>query len=103
MIVPTGYDGVITSNVNSYTGQNFQEGSGDIHWRIKLNQRYVPYYGDITTSIGSLTTPYTVNNGSIRVQSRQVITYIAELGAGALGNLTGGRIVCSLFGWTYPR
>jgi hypothetical protein len=101
--VPTGYDGCIVSVVNSYTGTGFAEGSGDLTWRIRLNQRYVKDYGAITTSIGSLTTPYNVNSGQIIIQSRQLVQYFVNRSVGSAGNLNGGRVICALFGWFWPR
>jgi hypothetical protein len=103
MQVPLGYDGVIPSVVNLYTGSGFQEGSGDLIWRIQLNQRWVKDYSNIETTIGSLTIPYPANAGAIRLLSGQTVNYYVTLGAGALGNLSGGRIVCGLFGWFFPR
>jgi hypothetical protein len=102
-LVPTGYDSCIVSTINLYTGLGFQEGSGDIVWRIKLNLRYAKDYGSITTSIGSLQTPYNINSGQILVNSQNLVQYVVRLGTGALGNLVGGRIVCALFGWDWPR
>lgn len=103
MQVPLGYDGVIPSVVNLYTGMGFFEGSGDLVWRIQLNERYVRDYSNITTTIGSLTTPYPANTGAVRLLSGQTVNYYVRLGAGALGNLTGGRIICGLFGYFWPR
>jgi hypothetical protein len=102
-VVPTGYDGVIISNVNEYTGTGFQEGSGDLVWRVQLNRRWVKDYGAITTTIGSLVIPYSVNNGAIRLQSGMLVRYWVNRSVGSLGNLDGGRIICGLFGWFYPR
>lgn len=102
-LVPLGFDGVIVSTVNIYTGMGFAEGSGDLTWRIQINERYVKDYGAITTSIGSLQTPYNINSGAIRLQSRQLVQCIVSASVAAAGNLNGGRIICGLFGWTYPR
>lgn len=103
-LVPLGYDSTIVSVVVGYTGMNFKEGSGDIHWRLQINrQRYQKDYGDVTTSIGSLVTPYNVNSGQILTQSGNLVEWHVMLGTGALGNLVGGRIICAMFGWDWPR
>ena len=99
--VPTGYDGVIQQTVNFWTGVGFQEGSGELTWRIKINSRWIKDYGNITTTLGSLSTPYTVFNGPIRISTRQTITYYVNNAVGS--GLAGGRTVCALFGWFYPR
>jgi hypothetical protein len=101
--VPLGYDGCIVSIVQSYTGQGFQDGSGDLTWRIFLNQRPVKNYGNTEVQIGSLITPYNVNSGQIILLSNQYVQYYVNVAASAAGNLNGGRIVCALFGWWWPR
>jgi hypothetical protein len=101
--VPPGYDGVIVNPVNEYTGTGFFEGSGDIVWRIRLNRRYVKDYGNIQTTLGSLTLPMSAQTHTIRLESNQIVTYTATLGAGALGRLNGGKIICAIIGWTYPQ
>jgi len=103
-IVPTGYDGVIQSVVFQYTGQGFNEGSGDLTWRIKKNQYYVKDYGAVTTQIASATQPYNgVTTGQILLQSDQLVQLIVNRSVGSGGNLNGGRILMMAFGWYYPR
>jgi len=101
--VPTGYDGCIVGVVNMYTGQGFQEGSGDLTWRLRINQRWVKDYGVITTTIGSLQIPYTVNVGQILLESDQVVRYYVNRSVASGGNINGGRIICAMFGWWWPR
>lgn len=102
-MVPLGYDGVIVAPVNIYTGTGFAEGSGDLTWRIKINMRYVKDYGAITTSLGSLTQPWYNANTQILLQSGQLVQYLVNRSTGSLGNLNGGRIICGLWGWFWPR
>jgi len=101
-LVPLGYDGVIVAPVNLYTGQGFDEGGGALTWRIKINMRYAKDYGAITTTLGSLTQPYYNANSQIFLQSGQLVQYLVNR---ALGDVTlnGGRIVCGLWGWFWPR
>lgn len=99
--VPTGYDGVIQQLVNFYTGGGFDEGSGQLTWRLKDNFRWVKDYGEILVTMGSLATPYTVFQGPIRISTRQTITYYVN-NALASG-IAGGRVVCAVLGWFYPR
>ena len=101
-IVPYGYDGVIVAPVNLYTGQGFEEGSGVLTWRIKLNMRWVKDYGNIQTTIGSLTQPYYNANSQILLLSGQLVQYFVNRQAGDL-SLNGGRIICGLWGWFWPR
>lgn len=101
--VPNGYDGCIVGTVNMYTGTGFADGSGDLTWRIQINRRFVKDYGAITTTIGSLAIPYTVNAGQILLQSGQLVQYFVDVDAAGTGNLNGGRVICAMFGWYWPR
>lgn len=102
--VPTGYDGVIVSVMNMYTGGGFVEGSGDLHFRIQINRRWLKDYGDIRTTLGSVAAPYAIYRSGIRLRTHEVVRYWVNLGAGALGRLDPtGRIVCGFFGWFYPQ
>ncbi len=102
--VPPGYDGVIVNPVNTFTGSGFFEGSGDIVWRIRLNRYFAKDYGNIQTSLGSLTLPMAAQQHTIRLESNQIVQYTATLGTGALGRLDpAGRILCALNGWFYPQ
>lgn len=101
--IPQAHDGCIVSTVFQYTGQGFNEASGDLAWRIKINQRYAKDYGNVVTQIGSLTTPYNINSGQILVQSGNLIQVFVNIATSAAGNLNGGQILGAVFGWTWPR
>lgn len=102
--VPTGYDGVLVSHFNiCQTQMQLSEASGDVTWRIKINRRYVPDYGNITTTLGSLQGPATLYRGGVRLYSQQTVTYTVTLATGAIAALGTGRIICGLFGWWYPQ
>lgn len=101
-LVPYGYDGVIAAPLNSYTGQGFEEGSGVLTWRIKLNQRYVKDYGNIITSLGDPKFPWYNANSQILLLSGQLVQYFVNRQLGDV-SLNGGRIICGLWGWFWPR
>lgn len=100
MVVPVGYEGVITSVVNYWTGTGFVDGSGDLIWRIKIGPVYARDFGQILTSLGSLTSPCTLFRGGLRLRSFQRVQYRFEHDSGSA--LSGGRIVCAFLGWFYP-
>jgi hypothetical protein len=102
--VPPNFDGVISGLTQMYTGGGFVESSGDLTWRLKLNQRFPKSLGVMTTSMGSLLTPSPFGPGGLRVQSRQVIQYFVNAGPMAAANLdAAARIVCVASGWFYPQ
>jgi hypothetical protein len=99
-VVPTGYDGVITSVANFYTGAGFVEGSGDIVWRVTVGRAWLRNFGNIETTLGSLTSPCPLFRGGVRVYSNQRVTYSVNIPVTSA--ISGGRIVCAFFGWFYP-
>ena len=101
--VPLGYDGVINYIVQNYTGQGFAEGGGDLTWRLQLNERWVKNLGNTTTQIGTLTQGPQSPNALIIVQSNQLVQYFLNVAASAAADLLGGRIICSTWGWWWPR
>lgn len=103
-VVPLGYDGVITSLVFQTTSgvTNYVEGSGDLIWRLRINQRWVRDYGNVKTTLGSMQTPYgAANLGGILIQSGQLIQNFVVNATGS--SVTGGRIIMANFGWFWPR
>lgn len=102
--VPIGFDGVIVSVVGMFTGAGFVEGSGDLHYRIEINRRWLKDYGDVQTTMGTVASPCMIYRGGVRLRTQEVVRYWVQLGAGALGRLDPlGRIVCAFFGWFYPQ
>lgn len=101
--VPQGYDGVIAGLFHLYTGPGFQEGNGDLQWRIIINRVYAIHLGNVQVSLGSRQQPYPVDGG-IFIQSGNRIRYIVNA-----PNLSGGilplasQIVCGLEGLFYAR
>jgi hypothetical protein len=101
--VPTGYDGLIAGLFHVYTGPGFQEGNGDIEWRLLVNKTYAVHLGRVLVTLGSRAQSYPVEGG-IQIQSGQRIQYIVNV-----PNLSGGilplasQIVCGLEGLFYAR
>ncbi len=101
--VPLGYDGVIKYVVENYTGQGFSEGSGDLIWRISLNQRFVKNYGNTNVQLGSLVAGPSIPNSEIILLSNQLVQFWINVAPAAAGDLNGGRILSAAFGWFWPR
>jgi hypothetical protein len=98
--VPQGYDGVISSLVQQYTGTGFVDGSGDLKWRIRIGDRWAEDMGNMITQLGSLQSPYQIYRSGIRLRDRDAVSYVVNHAVGS--SLSGGRIICGCFGWYYP-
>lgn len=99
-VVPQGYDGVITNIVQQYTGAGFVDGSGDLKWRIRIGDRWAEDMGNMITQLGSLQSPYQIYRSGIRLKSSDTVRHIVN--HALTSSLTGGRVICGLFGWFYP-
>jgi hypothetical protein len=102
--IPLGYDGVLMTVTNSWNGSGFVEASGDITWRIKKDRIFIPYYDTITSTLGSLSVPVDVVGQGIALFSGQLLQYYANFQAGSEARLNvGGKTVCALQGFIWPR
>lgn len=103
LIVPQGYDGLLAGIFWRYNGVNFIEGSGDIFWRIQVNQRFVKDLSNVGFTLGSSVTPMPMTEGQ-QLQSRQRISVVVNVpnisGTIQVGTstITGG-----LFGFFWPK
>lgn len=105
--IPMGYEATIkllTCNFIPRPGQlGLAEGSGDITWRLRVNNWWVRDYAVTTTSLGDMANPHVLSGGGIRVRPAGLIQYWVNVAFGAAARLDPlGRIVCVIGGWFYP-
>jgi hypothetical protein len=106
--VPIGYDGIITGQSNGYIGAGFIEGSGDIVWRIVVNnfgtRRYLKDCGAILVSLGKVNLYQTIPGG-MRIYSGNAVSVVvtAPNTSGALPPAGTGQIFAGLHGYHWPR
>ncbi len=98
--VRSGYDGVITGITQFYTEPGAVPGDGSIIWRLKINLRYPNNLGNMLFPFGSLSEPYSIQGG-VRIYSQQRVNYYVNIPAASA--LAGGRVVCGISGYVYPR
>ena len=96
--VPRGFDGVVKDLSHNVTGGGFVEGSGDLVWRLRVDNQYVKNYGRITVQFGTIAEPRATYG--IVLRSGQTFRYLVANAAYGVG---GTKIVCSARGWFYPR
>lgn len=103
MRVPIGYDGIITAQFHTYT-ELFEQGSGDLVWRIKVNGRYLRDCGEMLVTLGSVLDLSPVYGG-LQLRSGNLVEYIVSApNAGGSAPPPGtGNVITGLHGWFYPR
>lgn len=101
-VVQQGYDGLLNRVVLDYEGQStFQNFSGNIVWRVKVNYRYAKNLGNVQYNYGSLENQMDTPGFGVRLVSGQTVSIFAAIPNGA--PINDGIVVAGTFGWTYPR
>jgi hypothetical protein len=100
-IVPSGWDAAINRFVCTFNGDGFDDFSGSIVWRLKINSRFAKNLGNVTNTYGDFQTAFIIPGDAIRVISNQTVTLIANIPAGS--PIAGGTVQAGVFGWEYPR
>ena len=97
--VPIGWDGVIRRISCNFVGGGFQQGSGQLIWRIYNNSRVVQNYGDIRTERGTLAHGREIDGIVVRAGNRVQFTVTCTD-----ASLSGGTsVVCSAGGYFWPK
>jgi hypothetical protein len=106
--VPQAMEAVINFIVCKVQGFTFDEGSGQITWTVDIDRPLgsttvgynPPFFGSITTELGSLQIPFPIPSGirlSERLTIRLKVTTTAPVPVGAPNYIIG-----MLIGWYYP-
>jgi len=99
--IPSGFDGAINRFVAQFSGNGHIDFSGDIVWRLKINNRYAKNLGNVTNTYGSFQTAFIVPGDAIPVISGQNIQVIVNIPA--TSGVNGGYVQGGFFGWEYGR
>jgi hypothetical protein len=101
--VPQGYDGLLVAIYQTFQGSGFENGSGDIVWRIQINQRFVLGLADNPYSLGNSKQPFPLTQGQILLsgQTFRFIVNVPNTSGGLI--VAGSRISCGLIGFYWPR
>ncbi len=98
------WDGVATNIMMTSTDPAFVEGSGDIIWRLRVGERWIPDFRNVLFQLNDLKNPHALVGGYIRLLSLQRVRIYAELGPGAAGRIdANSRINAGVVGWKYPK
>ena len=102
--VPFGYYLEISSILHLYTGNGFVEGSGDLAWRLILGNHYAQTMGNMLTSTGSGSADrFPIQEHSLIAMPGETVQYVVNFAVAGAGNLAGGRVLCQVNGYYYPK
>ena len=100
--VPEGYFALLSGFYFAYSGTGFSQGSGDLVFRMKVNQYYVKDLSNVLFTLGSSRFPIPMTEGHI-VRSDDVVQMIVNA-PNLSGLIQAGQSTCSagLFGFAWP-
>lgn len=101
--VENGYDGILTGLYFGYSGLNFEQGSGDIIWRVQINRRYVKDLSNVPFLLGAPTTPVPLTEGQILFSGQQVSAVVEVPNLSGQIQVGASTVYAGLIGFLWPR
>lgn len=100
---PPGYDGILTGFFFGYSGTGFSQGSGDLIYRIQINQRYVKDLSNVEFLIGSTKSPANMTQGQLLLSGQTVNLIVNVPNLSGLIQVGQSTVSGGLYGFLYPR
>ena len=97
--VPTGYSGVVYGVLCKYTGGGYVNGSGDLLWRFRVNQRWIKSLQAVPTELGDYS-GYAQLDEYFKLSSGQTVRAYGWVDPAT--GLVGGSMIAALQGWYFP-
>jgi hypothetical protein len=101
--VPLGYDAILTSIYQIYQGSGFQQGSGDIIWRIRRNQYWLKNLGNEAYALGNPKNPVDLTEGELIYSGQTFGYYVNAPNVSGMIQVGAGRIAVGMLGFYWPR
>jgi len=98
--VPAGYFGWINYVACEFSGQGFNEGSGNLIFALGVQNYFYYGYGNITATLGSRTAGLWSIEGGLPLVANQYIQWYVTLNNPAVQ--PGGYVICTIQGWIAP-
>ena len=102
-MVPYGYDGILTGIYQTFYGTGFDNGGGDIVWRIQINQRYLLGLSNNPFAMGNGQNPIPLTEGQILLSGQRFRYFVNVPNTSGGVIIAGSRIVCAMLGFYWPR
>ncbi len=101
--VPSGRDAIITSVRNTWSGNGFQNGSGDLIWSYVIGGGFIMNRGNVTFQNTNTNGWTLVGSGGVYVYENQQVIVSVAAGPNASMNLSGGQVEAQLEGWAIVK
>jgi len=101
--VPYGYDALLAYIYQIYQGSGFEQGSGDIVWRIRRNQFWLKQLGNNPYQLGSVQNPLPLTEGQIILSGSLFSYYVNVPNLSGMIQVGASLISCGMLGFYWPR
>lgn len=101
--VKQGYDGLLSGFYFAYSGTGFSQGSGDIIWRIQINQRYVKDLSNTPYLLGDPVSPIPMTQGQIITSGQTVRAIVSIPNLSGMIQIGNSTVYAGLLGFFWPR
>jgi hypothetical protein len=102
-LVPTGYDAVLMWIWQIYTGKGFQQGSGDIVWRVQNRLQWLKSLGNMPFALGLPITPVPLTEAELLTSGSEFGYYVNVPNLSGAIQIGASYIDCGMRGYYVPR
>lgn len=99
--LPFGYEGLLYSCFQRFTGTGLVPGSGSLVWRVQVGQRYPKDMGNMPWELGEHASYFPLAD-YIRLVPHQHVAYRYSAAADSGDVLGTGNVIAAVQGWIWP-
>ena len=101
--VPYGWDGLLSGFYFNYSGGGFAQGSGDIIWRIQVNQYYLKDLSNLPFLLGDPVNPVPMTQGKILFSGQKVSAIVNVPNLSGMIQIGNSTVYAGLLGFWWPH
>ena len=101
--VPYGFDALLAGFYFNYSGSGFAQGSGDILWRIQVNQYYLKDLSNLPFLLGDPVNPVPMTQGKILFSGQKVSAIVNVPNLSGMIQIGNSTVYAGLLGFWWPR
>lgn len=102
-LIPTGFDALLSGIFFGYSGTGFTQGSGDIIWRVRLNQRWVKDLSAVPFILGSPVSPLPLTEGQPLLSGNLLSAIVEVPNLSGLIQVNQSTVYAGLLGFLWPQ
>lgn len=101
--VPYGFDALLAGFYFNYSGSGFAQGSGDILWRIQVNQYFLKDLSNLPFLLGDPVNPVPMTQGKILFSGQEVRVLVSVPNLSGMIQIGNSTVYAGLLGFAWAR